>query len=173
TPVETSLRRVECWDVSYTGFGGQPVKAWYITPRSPSEPLAGVVEFLGYGGGRGFPTDWLLWPAAGCALLVMDTRGQGSAWMKGDTPDVEAAGNPQFPGFMTRGVLDPATYYYRRVMTDAARAIDTVRERPEVDAARVAVTGGSQGGGLSLAAAALVPGGAVGRAGGAVLCPCR
>src|SRR5207248_5526047 len=157
TPVETPLPLVACWDVTFSGFGGQPVKAWYITPRSPAEPLRGVVEFLGYGGGRGFPTDWLLWPTAGCALLVMDTRGQGSAWMKGDTPDVEAAGNPQFPGFMTRGVLDPATYYYRRVMTDAARAIDTLRERPEVDGARVAVTGGSQGGGLSLAAAALVP----------------
>jgi len=87
----------------------------------------------------------------------MDTRGQGSAWMKGDTPDVETTGNPQFPGFMTRGVLDPATYYYRRVMTDAARAIDTLRERPEVDGTCVAVTGGSQGGGLSLAAAALAP----------------
>src|SRR4051794_2582940 len=125
TPVETPLQLVACWDVTFSGFGGQPVKAWYVTPRSLSEPLRGVVEFLGYGGGRGFPTDWLLWPTAGCALLVMDTRGQGSAWMKGDTSDVETAGNPQFPGFMTRGVLDPATYYYRRVMTDAARAIDT------------------------------------------------
>ena len=157
SPVETPLKLVECWDVTFSGFAGQPVRGWYIAPRTPGERLGAVVEFLGYGGGRGFPTDWLLWPNAGCAVLVMDTRGKGSAWMKGDTPDVEAAGNPQFPGFMTRGVLEPATYYYRRVMTDAARAIDTVRERPEVDPARIAVTGGSQGGGLSLAAAALVP----------------
>ena len=63
-------------------------------------------------------------------------------------------GPPEVIAALGRGeVVDPATYYYRRVMTDAARAIDTVRERPEIDAARVAVTGGSQGGGLSLAAA--------------------
>jgi cephalosporin-C deacetylase len=35
--------------------------------------------------------------------------------------------------------------------------VETLRERPEVDAARVAVTGGSQGGGLALAAAGLAP----------------
>jgi cephalosporin-C deacetylase len=43
------------------------------------------------------------------------------------------------------------------VMTDAARAVETLRGRPEIDPARIAVTGGSQGGGLTLAAAALVP----------------
>jgi cephalosporin-C deacetylase len=156
-PVTTGLRLVECWDVTFSGFAGQPVRAWYITPKAPTEPLGAVVQFQGYGGGRGFPSDWLFWPAAGRALFVMDARGQGSAWSTGDTPDIEEAGNPQFPGFMTRGILNPLTYYYRRLMTDAVRAVETVRERPEVDAARVAVTGGSQGGGLSISTAALVP----------------
>ena len=59
----------------------------------------------------------------------MDTRGQGSAWSKGDTPDPESdGGNPQYPGFMTRGVLDPKTYYYRRVFTDAVRAVEAAME---------------------------------------------
>ncbi|MBX5448045.1 MAG: acetylxylan esterase, partial [Acidothermus cellulolyticus] len=64
---------------------------------------------------------------------------------------------PAQPGFMTRGILDPYTYYYRRVYVDAVQAVRTLRAHPLVDAARVAVTGVSQGGGLSLAAAALVP----------------
>jgi cephalosporin-C deacetylase len=58
---------------------------------------------------------------------------------------------------MTRGILDPSTYYYRRLITDAVRAVDAARSHRLVDPARVAVTGGSQGGALSIAVAALVP----------------
>ena len=58
---------------------------------------------------------------------------------------------------MTRGILDPATYYYRRVFADAVRAVEAARSHPAVDLARVAVTGGSQGGGISIAVAGLVP----------------
>jgi cephalosporin-C deacetylase len=57
---------------------------------------------------------------------------------------------------MTRGIRDPETYYYRRVFTDAVRAFETAREHPRVDRRRVAVSGGSQGGGISLAVAGLV-----------------
>jgi len=59
---------------------------------------------------------------------------------------------------MTRGILDPETYYYRRVFTDAVLAIDAVRSLPQVDAARVSVCGGSQGGGIAIAAAGLADG---------------
>jgi cephalosporin-C deacetylase len=58
---------------------------------------------------------------------------------------------------MTQGILDPMTYYYRRVFSDAVRAVEAVRAHPQVDARRVAVTGGSQGGGISIAAAAFIP----------------
>lgn len=157
-PVDYGLRAVESFDVAYRGYGGQPIKAWLQLPRERSGPLPCVVEYLGYGGGRGFPIDYLLWASAGYAHLIMDTRGQGSAWSPGDTPDPELdGGNPQFPGFMTRGVLRPETYYYRRVFTDAVRAIEAARSHPAVDANRIALTGGSQGGGITLAAAALDP----------------
>ena len=157
-PIDYGLRTVETFDVTFSGYGGQPIKGWLQLPRSRSGPLPCVVEYIGYGGGRGFPNDWLLWSAAGYAHLVMDTRGQGSSWSKGDTPDPEPEGaNPHFPGFMTRGVLSPQTYYYRRVFTDAVRAVEAARAHPAIDAARVAVTGGSQGGGIALAASGLVP----------------
>jgi cephalosporin-C deacetylase len=58
---------------------------------------------------------------------------------------------------MTRGVLDPETYYYRRLYVDAVRAVETAAAHPQVDADRICVSGASQGGGLSLAAAALAP----------------
>jgi len=157
--VDYGLRTVETFDVTFNGYGGQPVKGWLALPRQRSGPLPCVVEYIGYGGGRAFPTDWLLWSSAGYAHLVMDTRGQGSAWSPGETPDPEPEGSsPHHPGFMTRGILNPQTYYYRRVFTDGVRAVEAVRDHPAVDAERIAVTGGSQGGGITIAVGGLEPG---------------
>lgn len=154
--VESGLRTVETYDVTFRGFGGQAIKGWLVLPTQRSAPLPCMVEYIGYGGGRGLPTDWLVWASAGYAHLVMDTRGQGSAWRNGDTPDLETeGGNPQVPGFMTRGVLNPATYYYRRVFSDAVRTVETARAHPAIDAAHIGVTGASQGGGIALATSAL------------------
>ena len=156
-PVDFGLRTVETYDVTWSGYAGQSVKGWFLLPAGRTSPLPCVVEYVGYGGGRGYPPDWLLWPSAGFACLVMDTRGQGSVWSPGATPDPEPDGsNPHFPGFMTRGVLDPSTYYYRRVFTDAVRAVEAARSHRAVDPARVGVTGGSQGGGIAIAVGGLL-----------------
>ncbi len=157
-PFDAGLKTLDVFDVTFNGYGGQPIKGWFLKPAgTPAGKLPCVVEYLGYGGGRGLPLDWLVYPSAGYAFLVMDTRGQGSTWRTGDTPDSEVdGGNPQIPGFMTRGILKKETYYYRRVFTDAVRAIEAARSHPSVDAKRVAVTGGSQGGGIAIAAAGLV-----------------
>lgn len=157
TPIHDGLTVIDTFDVSYAGFGGAPIGAWLHLPAVRSGPLPAVVEYLGYGGGRGLSHERVLWAAAGYAHFVMDTRGQGSAWSVGDTPDPDATGAPFHPGFMTQGILDPATYYYRRVFTDAVRAVEAVRTHEAIDPTRVAVTGGSQGGGISLAVAALIP----------------
>jgi len=157
------LEALETFDVSFAGFAGQRVKAWLILPAPALRPslsayrggkLPCVVEYIGYGGGRGFPWDWLLWASAGFAHFVMDSRGQGSSWSPGDTGD-EAASGPAIPGYMTRGIEAPETYYYRRIMTDAVRAIEAAAGHSAVDGDRIAVTGVSQGGGLCVAAAAL------------------
>ena len=152
-PVDAGLKTLEVFDVSFAGFGGQTIKGWLLVPRGETN-LPCVIETIGYGGGRGFPTDWLVYASAGYAHLVMDTRGQGSVWRQGDTPD-DAINGPSIPGFMTRGILDPHTYYYRRLMTDAVRAIEAAASSERVDTARLAVSGGSQGGGLTLAVAGL------------------
>jgi len=163
--VDNGIVTLETFDVTYAGFGGQPVKGWLILPAQRAgmdgrakPPLPCVVEYIGYGGGRNFSIDWLLWASAGYAHFVMDTRGQGSNWSRGDTPDLYAGGgNPHYPGSMTQGILDPKHYFYRRVFTDAVRAIEAARSHPEVDRSRIALTGGSQGGGITIAAAGLVP----------------
>jgi cephalosporin-C deacetylase len=156
--VDYGLVAQETYDVTFNGFGGQPIKGWLILPTQRKGKLPCVVEFIGYGGGRNFAFDWLLWASVGYAHFVMDTRGQGSTWSQSDTPDLYAdGGNAHYPGSMTKGVLDPKHYYYRRVFSDAVRAIEAARSHPEVDAKEIAVTGGSQGGGITIAAAGLVP----------------
>ncbi|MFL5860628.1 MAG: acetylxylan esterase [Solirubrobacteraceae bacterium] len=159
-PAESPLVVVESFDVSWRGYGGDQVKGWLHLPAPSvrgSAPLPGVVQFQGYGGGRGLVFEDVFWAAAGYAHLVVDTRGQGSGWSVGDTPD-PAGSAPAQPGYMTRGITDAADYYYRRVYADAVRAVEFMRAADGVDASRVAVTGGSQGGGMSLAAAALADG---------------
>jgi cephalosporin-C deacetylase len=155
-PADYGLTAFDVFDLTYAGFGGHPVRGWFILPKGATGRLPLVVRYIGYGGGRSLPYDHLVWPAAGYAHLVMDTRGQGSAWSPGDTPD-PVGSDPASPGFMTRGILDREAYYYRRVFTDAVRAIEAGRGHPAVDPDKVAVVGGSQGGGISLAAAGLEP----------------
>lgn len=147
-------RLVDVFDASFAGWGGETVKAWLITPAKTTQRLPCIVQYLGYGGGRSLPIDHVATAAAGVAIFVMDTRGQGSGWSPGETPDVHGGG-PQHPGFMTRGVLSPDEYYYRRVFVDAVRALEAAATHPAVDPQRIAVSGGSQGGGIAIAAAAL------------------
>ncbi|WP_309103624.1 acetylxylan esterase [Microbacterium sp.] len=155
-PVATPITELIVEDLTFSGFGGEPIRAWITRPRS-DRPLPAVVEYIGYNGGRGAPGERLQWAAAGYVHVLMDTRGQGSGWGSGgDTPDPHGS-DGSVPGFMTRGIQNPETYYYRRVFTDAALLIDAVADLPTVDADRISVTGGSQGGGISLAAAALNP----------------
>lgn len=157
-PVDYGISSFEVFDVSYSGWSGQSIKGWFILPQGRLSNLPCVVEFPSYGGGRGFPFDWLPIPSAGFAYFVMDNRGQGSGWRHGDTEDIVTGGYaPHSPGVMTLGILDPHTYFYRRLFVDAVRACQAVKLHPAVDNERIAATGLSQGGGVSLAVAALEP----------------
>lgn len=155
--VTTPYRTVAVQDVSFRGFGGDRIGAWFTAPRADDGPLPAVVEFIGYNGGRDLPGEALRWASAGYAHLLVDTRGQGGRWGGGGSTADPHGSEPSAPGFMTRGIRQPDTYFYRRVFTDAVRAVEAVRTLPGVDADRVAVQGVSQGGGITLAVAGLVP----------------
>ncbi|MFC5381741.1 acetylxylan esterase [Aquipuribacter nitratireducens] len=153
-PVSHPLRTLVVDDVTFPGFAGEPVRAWFRRPARADGRLPVVVEHVGYGGGRGHVLDGLAWASAGFAHLLVDSRGQGAGWSRGDTPDPHGSG-PAVPGVMTRGIEDPETYYYRRYLTDAVRAVDATRRLPGVDPDRLAVVGTSQAGAAALAVAGL------------------
>ena len=157
-PADTRVRHAAVFDVTFPGYNGDPVKAWLLLPHENVPGSAFIVEFVGYGGGRGDPFDWLAWSSAGHPHLVMDTRGQGGGWRSADTPDPSDNGAPSASGFMTRGIADPRTYYYTRLFIDAARAVGVAQRHPASAGRPVVTTGGSQGGGLAIAAAHLAGG---------------
>ncbi|WP_165069232.1 acetylxylan esterase [Marisediminicola senii] len=152
--VDSGYTHLRTQDISFSGANGDRINGWFIAPRYVHGPLPTVVSYLGYGGGRGAIGSWSQLPSAGIAQLVMDTRGQGSRYRPGDTPDGAFTG-PSSAGVMTLGIDDPHAYYYRRLFTDAVRAIDAAAVHPLVDLNRLAVQGGSQGGGVAIAAAGL------------------
>ena len=151
---------VEVHDATFSGAGGDRIRAWYLKPAGAVRPPV-VVKFIGYGGGRGAPGEHMLLPALGYGVFVMDSRGQGGRWTYGATGD--GADGPENSQVMTRGITTPEDYYYTRMFTDAALAVDAALELAGAPGAPgapgpgagLAVTGASQGGGLALAAAAL------------------
>jgi cephalosporin-C deacetylase len=155
TRASSPVTHSEVFDVTFPGHGGAPVKAWLLVPHEPVPDAPLIVEYIGYGGGRGNPLDWLTWSSVGYPHLVMDTRGQGGGWRSSDTPDPTDTGAPSTPGFVTRGIADPRSHYYTRLFVDGVRAVDAAAALPSCAGRRIVTTGRSQGGGLALAVAHL------------------
>src|SRR5579859_561651 len=132
---------VDTYIVRYTSLGGARIFARLCLPRGRSG-CPGLVLPPGYSGVPGVPRAWA---ALGYDALQVSPRGHHLS-------DGEVA--PGFPGYMTAGIEDPRTYIYRGAYCDVWRAVDVLLDRPEVDRTRIGVTGGSQGGALSLVCAA-------------------
>ncbi len=151
----TPMKNVDVQDVTVAGFNGDPIKGWFLSSRDDDSQTPCIIMYDGYGGGRGLPNEWLFWVNVGYRVLVMDTRGQGGGFRLSDTPDGSYPRDSQTPGFMTSGILNRDNYYYRRVFVDSVAFINAAREINGVNPDRIIVAGGSQGGGIALAAASL------------------
>jgi cephalosporin-C deacetylase len=137
------------YEVMYDGWRGARICGWYIVPDRPG-PYPALVQYHGYSGWKQDAHHYLMWALQGYAIFAVDVRGQS-----GNSSDPADYPGGHVTGWMTMGILDPASYFYRGVYMDCVRAIDFVASREEVDASRLGVMGMSQGGGLTLAAAAL------------------
>ena len=144
----------ECFDMSFTGVGGARVYAKLLRPKHVADPHPAVVMFHGYSGSSGDWADKLNYVARGFTVAALDCRGQA-----GKSEDVGGVQGNTLRGHIIRGVSDPDPdkLYFRSVFLDTAQLARIVMAMPEVDPARVGALGGSQGGGLTLACAALTP----------------
>jgi cephalosporin-C deacetylase len=143
----------ECFHLYFTGVGGARVHAKYLRPKNAREPHPAVVMFHGYSGSSGDWCDKLHYVAQGFSVAALDCRGQG-----GLSEDVGGVRGNTHRGHIIRGLADaPEKLLFRQIYLDCAQLAGIVMERPEVDAKRVGAMGGSQGGGLTLACAALEP----------------
>jgi len=148
-PYALGSRGVDCFALRFDGFQGGRLAGWYLCPEGKG-PCPGLAVYHGYSGRGTRPLDLLAIASQGICVLSMDTRGQN-----GQSQDAASYPDGHYQGWMTKGIRDPLTYYYRYVYADALRALEVLAHRQEVDASRLAITGGSQGGGLTLAVAAL------------------
>ncbi len=145
--------QAECFDMYYNGVRGARIHAKYLRPRDLEQPHPAVLLFHGYSGNAGDWSDKLSYVSLGYSVLAMDCRGQGG--LSEDTGGVKGT---TLNGHIVRGLDDhPDQLLFRQIFLDTAQLARVAFELPETDVSRVYATGGSQGGALTLACAALEP----------------
>jgi len=143
----------DCFDLFFTGVGNARIHAKFLRPKNINKPGPAILQFHGYSGKAGDWSEYLSYAAEGFVVAALDCRGQG-----GLSEDVGGVKGTTFNGQIIRGLEDsPEKFLFRQIFLDTALLAKIVMEMPEVDSERVGVTGGSQGGGLTIACAALVP----------------
>jgi cephalosporin-C deacetylase len=151
SPFQTPF--AECLDMFFTGVRGARVHAKLLRPKNAPKPHPAILMFHGYSGSSGDWSDKLGYVAMGYTVAALDCRGQG-----GLSEDRGGVVGQTLRGHIIRG-LDgpPEQMLFRHIFLDTAELAKLVMEMPDVEGARVGATGGSQGGGLTLACAALEP----------------
>jgi len=140
-----------CYHLYFTGTKGARIHSKLVVPKKAKG--SAVIKFHGYSVDSGEWTDLLAYAAVGHVVAALDCRGQG-----GLSEDVGGVIGGTLYGFIVKGLdSGPSELYYRQVFLDTALLTQIIMAREDVDASRVGVFGGSQGGGLTLACAALTP----------------
>lgn len=152
-PSEFQVPGAECFHLFFTGVGGARVHAKYLRPSRAEDPHPAVLQFHGYSYHSGDWSDKLNYVSLGFSVAALDCRGQG-----GWSEDVGGVRGNTLQGHIIRGLDDHQDkLLFRQIYLDTAMLARIVMDLPEVDRERVGVTGGSQGGGLTLACASLEP----------------
>jgi cephalosporin-C deacetylase len=149
------LPTIACSHLWFTGEGGARIHARLFQPKDPQGAHPAVLRFHGYSGSAG---DWttgesIALAASGFTVAALDCRGQG-----GFSEDPGGVRGTTLRGHIIRG-LDgaPEKLLFRSVFLDTAQLAKIVMDMEDVDENRVGALGGSQGGALTLACAALEP----------------
>lgn len=141
---------VKVYRATFRGFMNADIEGWLAIPDGAGK-YPGIVVYHGYNWAMdGCIHDTVNMALHGYAVLQMLVRGQ-----QGGSVDNVIASHGNAAGWMTKGILSREEYYYRAVYMDSIRALEVLAGMDCVDEKRIGVMGGSQGGALTLAAAAL------------------
>ena len=149
---------IEVFQVFYESLDNVRVAAWYCRPAHRGERTPAIMLLPGYQMDPPIPKDWA---RKGYIALSVAPRGKLRSMNQF---------NPGYPNLLTYNIVDRHTYAYRGFYVDTWRGLDFLLSRPEVDPARLGVTGNSQGGGLTITTAAMRPEVCAASAGAPYLC---
>ena len=142
---------IDCFNLFFTSAKGARIHAKLCRPSKITGKLPAVLKFHGYTGSAGDWTDLLSYAGCGFIIAAMDCRGQG-----GLSQDVNPVDGYTYQGQVIRGLQNtPDNLLFRDIYLDTAMLARIIFDMPETDNTRVGAFGGSQGGGLTLACAAL------------------
>jgi len=156
-PAEFQAEGCECFDMFFTGVGNARIHVKLLRPKQFTQPHPAVLMFHGYTGNSGDWMDNLSYVAQGFTVAALDCRGQGNI-----SEDTGSVIGTTLHGHIIRGLDDalqghPEKLMFRQVFLDTAELAKIVMAMPDVDPKKVGATGGSQGGALTVACAALEP----------------
>ena len=144
---DQNTETAEVFKVSLATLGGRRVHCWYWRPKQPGRYKA---QFE-------LPSSGLYPRQAHEAPHGPDLCGMWMA-IHGLPVDLDPANPPPDPAawnYWTHGIEDPHTSMWRTIYASLVRGVDFLSSREEVDPVGIMVSGGSQGGGLSLVLAGL------------------
>jgi len=152
--VDFTAPGVICKNLYFTGVGGARIGCKFLRPEVTTGKIPAIAMFHGYSGHSGGWVDKLPYVYAGYAVLAMDVRGQ-----MGQSCDNHVVEGNTLRGHIIRGLggNNPDNLFFRNVYLDTAQTARVLMNMDCVDGTRVGATGGSQGGALTLACAALEP----------------
>lgn len=135
-----SNERINTYMVEMQSLNNAKIRGWLSIPKGKTS-LPALLKVQGY-------SSYMMPDTTmdDFVVLALNIRGHGNS-----REDI----NPGFPGFLWSGLESAQHYIYRGAFVDGIRAIDFLQTLSEVDTSRIAVEGGSQGGALSIAIAAL------------------
>ena len=141
------------FELTFTGTKGARIFAKFAKPKNVEGKIPAIIKFHGLSGSSDEWHSLLPYVSQGYAIAFMDCRGQG-----GYSEDVGGALGTTYTTPFTRGLDgDPQNLLMRDMFLDTALITRIVMGLDYVDETRIGVTGGSQGGALTVACAALVP----------------
>lgn len=152
-PSKFQVPNAECFDLYFTGVRNARIYAKYLRPKNAAQKHPAVLQFHGYTCNSGDWNDKLALVSLGFSVFAMDCRGQG-----GLSEDVGGVKGTTHNGHIIRGLsAEPEDMLFRHIFLDTAQLAAIALSMPEVDDKRLYAMGGSQGGALTIACAALEP----------------